>query len=99
MWVAPADDGGDDITRYEVQVTDPNGVLWPVDATDGPVLIHRVRGLQVYQRYGFQVRARNSPLGPARGRASSTRYQLFYRYRGSPAGAAYPATWTWTGSR
>ena len=60
VWVAPADDGGDDITRYEVQVTDPNGVLWPVDATDGPVLIHRVRGLQVYQRYGFQVRARNS---------------------------------------
>ena len=59
-WAIPQDDGGEAITSYEVLVTDPNGQTLPVESTGSAALSYRVRGLRVYQRYGFQVRARNS---------------------------------------
>ena len=57
-WDTPENNGGDTITHYEIEVTDPSGVAF-LDSTTGPVLRHRVRGLGLYQRYGFRVRARN----------------------------------------
>ena len=60
LWTIPADDGGSPITSYEVMVTDPDGNTWPVDSTASAATMHRARGLGLYQRYGFQVRARNS---------------------------------------
>ena len=63
-WEVPLDDGGDPITHYEFQVEDPDGDLLPADSTGGLSLRHRVRGLQVYQRYGFRVRAVND-VGPS----------------------------------
>ena len=59
-WQVPVDDGGDPITHYEFQVTDPDGDRLPVDSTGTPSLRARTRGLQPYQRYGFHVRAVNS---------------------------------------
>ena len=51
---------GAPITRYEICVIDDDGVALPFEATDGPALRWRVRGLAFHHRYGFRVRAVNS---------------------------------------
>ena len=43
-WQVPVDDGGDPITHYEFQVTDPDGDRLPVDSTGTPSLRARTRG-------------------------------------------------------
>ena len=59
-WRAPASEMGSAITRYEICVIDDDGVALPFEATDGPALTWRVRGLAFNHRYGFRVRAVNS---------------------------------------
>ena len=59
-WVAPASNGGADITSYEVAVINPDNMEEPAESTGGPATTHRVRGLQFFQRYGFKVRGVNS---------------------------------------
>ena len=51
---------GAPITRYEICVIDDDGVALPFEATDGPALRWRVRGLAFHHRYGLRVRAVNS---------------------------------------
>ena len=62
-WNLPTDDGGAVIDRYDVLVTGPDGVAFPVESTGSAATNYRVRGLRLFQRYGFQVRAVNS-IGP-----------------------------------
>ena len=76
-WFAPESDGGSAIIHYEVCVIDPDGTLQPYEATDGPVLTHRVRGLAIGHRYGFRIRAVNE-VGP--GPATKIIYDLPVRY-------------------
>ena len=59
-WNLPTDDGGAVIARYDVLVTGPDGVAFPVESTGTTATNYRVRGLRLFQRYGFQVRAVNS---------------------------------------
>ena len=59
-WNLPTDDGGSVIARYDALVTGPDGVAFPVESTGSPTTNYRVRGLRLFQRYGFQVRAVNS---------------------------------------
>ena len=59
VWRTPMSDGGSTITGYEVAVIDEDGNMGAWEAvTSG--LTHRVRGLALGHRYGFQARAVNS---------------------------------------
>ena len=86
-WAVPEHDGGAEVTHYEVRVIDPDGDRFPVDSTGTPALRHRTRGLQPYQRYGFQVRGVNE-VGA--GRYTDVLYAIAHHRPGGGGGIRLP---------
>ncbi len=60
-WTAPTDNGGSDITGYEVQIR--SGGQWVTKTTLGNVATHTDTGLEAGTRYYYRVRAINSQGG------------------------------------
>ena len=60
VWRTPSRDNGADISRYEICVVEEDGTIAPFEPTDDASLTWRVRGLALWHRYGFRVRAVNS---------------------------------------